>query len=74
MDSGALVEGFVESAQHFRSGDCYTIDVVPGFRSDSSLCCCGPVSYGREMATLIGQCGRVTVDFDCWRCDTDSGV
>ena len=33
----------------------YTINVVPGFRSDSSLYCYRPVSYGEEMTTLIRQ-------------------
>ena len=42
-----------ESAQHFRSGNYYTINVVPGFRSDSSLYCYRPVSYVVRHRRLI---------------------
>ena len=55
INSETLVEKFFESAQHFRSGNYYTINVVPGFRSDSSLYCYRPVSYGQEMTTLKRQ-------------------
>ena len=52
----------------------YTINVVPGFRSDSSLYCYRPVSYGQEMTTLIRQYARMTVNFNCWRYNTNSKV
>ena len=44
----------------------YTINVVPGFRRDSSLYCYRPVSYGQEMTTLIRQYERMTINFNCW--------
>ena len=34
LNSETLVEKIFESAQHFRSGNYYTINVVPGFRSE----------------------------------------
>ena len=75
INSETLVEKFFESAQHFRSGNYYTINVVPGFRSDSSLYCYRPVSYGQEMTTLIRQYERMTVNFNsCWRYNTNSKV
>ena len=48
----------------------YTINEVPGFRSDSSLYCYRPVSYGQEMTTLIRQYERMTVNFNCWLYNT----
>ena len=72
--SETLVEKIFESAQHVRSGNYYTINVVPGFRSDSSLYCYRPVSYGQEMTTLIRQYERMTVNFNCWRYNTNSKV
>ena len=74
VNSETLVEKIFESAQHFRSGNYYTINVVPGFRSDSSLYCYRPVSYGQEMTTLIRQYERMTVNFNCWRYNTNSKV
>ena len=52
----------------------YTINVVPGFRSDSSLYCYRPVSYGQEMTTLIRQYERMTINFNCWLYNTNSKV
>ena len=52
--SETLVEK-IQFAQHFGSGNYYTINIVPGFRSDSSLYCYRPVLYGQEMTTLIRQ-------------------